>query len=120
MDRTSGTEPIVCHSPVVHVTQVGRGQAVGISATWISGTPKSQADGPAPRVERAAAARPVHGHGGQAAPAHPPEDQVLVPVHGDRAGRRWVDRHDDCPRCLSAKRTGVGGRFPVRLAALRQ
>jgi len=105
---------------VVHVTQVERGQAVGISATWISGTPQSQADGLAPPVGRATAAQPVHGHGGQAAPTHAPEDQVLVPVHGDCAGRRWVDRHDDCSRRLSAKRTGVGGRFPVRLAALRQ
>jgi len=105
---------------VVHVTQVGRGQAVGISATRISGTPQSQADGPAPPVGRTAAAQPGQDHGGQATPTHPPEDQVLVPVHGERAGRRWVDSHDVCSRRLSAKRTGGGGRFSVRLAAVRQ
>lgn len=94
---------------MVHVTQVGRGQAVGISTTWISGTPQKQADGPAPPVGRTATVQPGQGHGGQAAPTHPPEDQELVPVHGD------------CSLRLSAKRTGGGGgRFPVRLAAVRQ
>jgi len=105
---------------VVHVTQVGRGQAVGISATRISGTSQGQADGPAPPVGRAAAAQPVHVHGGQTAPTHPPEDQVLVPVHGYGDGRRRVYRLDGCTSRLSAKRTGGGGRFPVRLAAMRQ
>jgi len=104
----------------VHVAQVGRGQAVGISATRISGTPQGQADGPAPPVGRSAAAQLVHGHCGQAAPTRPPEDQILVPVHGYRSGRWWVDGHDVCPRCLSAKRTGGGGRFPVRLAKMCQ
>lgn len=125
LDGTARPEPVVCHSPVVHVAQVGSGQAVGISAPRISGTSQGQADGPAPTVGRTAATAPERLGRGQAPSAHPPEHQVLVSVHGHRVRRRRRRSvvghvHRGRPRQRSAKRTGRGGRFPVRLAAVRK
>lgn len=106
---------------MVHAAQVGRGQAVGIPASRIFGTPQGQADGPAPAVGRATTEQPgLGGPGGQAAAQHKPQDQILVSVYGGRDGRRRPVRQDVRPRRLPAQRTGGGRRIPVRLAAVRK